>query len=154
MFLRQVLLQSVVRELALDPGMMLPLTATVAQAAEEMRAQSHGSALICDQGKLVGVFTERDLLRFLTTGRPMSTPITEVMTSDPRSVGLDDTLMHVIQLMDQGAYRRLPVVNSQLQPMGIVDVKVVVHFLVEHFPAGVYNQAAEALQTTQQPEGA
>ena len=74
--------------------------------------------------------------------------------SRPRTVSLDDALMMVIQLMDGGGYRRLPVVDSSGSPVGIVDVKSVVHFLVEHFPKAVYNQAPRALSSAKDREGA
>lgn len=154
MNLRDVLNTAKVAELTVKAVPVLAAADTIADAAARMREHSHGSALICDQGKLVGVFTERDLLRFVASGRPFSTPLAGVMTVHPRTILTDDLLITVIGLMDQGGYRRLPVVDATGAPAGIVDVKTVVHFLVEHFPAGVYNQAPIAQQTSKDREGA
>jgi CBS domain-containing protein len=110
--------------------------------------------MVCRAGKLIGIFTERDLLKLLADGHSLERPLASVMTSSPRTVKVDDALMLVIQLMDEGGYRRLPVVDESGCPVGIVDVKSVVHFLVEHFPKAVYNQAPRALSRTRDREGA
>jgi hypothetical protein len=56
--------------------------------------------------------------------------------------------------MDEGGYRRLPVVDSSGAPAGIVDTKSLVHFLVGHFPAAIYNQAPHASLLAKDREGA
>ena len=154
MFLRQLLTATRVAQLVPKEVPLLRDEQTIAEAVREMRAHSHGSAMVRRDGKLIGIFTERDLMRQLAAGRTLEQPLSAVMTSNPRTVKLDDTLMTVIQLMDEGGYRRLPVVNAAGAPVGIVDVKSVVHFLVEHFPKAVYNQAPRALLTARDREGA
>lgn len=154
MQLRNILLTTTVGQLALKAVPILAPADSVSTAAAHMRQHSHGSALICEQGKLAGVFTERDLLKVIASGSDLAIPLAEVMTAQPQTVSADDNLLKVIQLLDQGGYRRLPVVNSSGVPVGIVDVKSVSHFLVEHFPAGVYNQTSHALQHSREREGA
>ena len=153
-FLRQLLTTSRVAQLGPKEVPTLRGEQTIAEAVREMRAHSHGSAMVCRDGKLVGIFTERDLMKLLAAGQTLEQPLSAVMTSRPRTVALDDTLMTVIQLMDEGGYRRLPVVNASGTPVGIVDVKSVVHYLVEHFPKAVYNQAPRALLNARDREGA
>ena len=153
-FLRELLTTSRVAELSLKDIPVVRGNQTVAEAISQMQAQSHGSALVCEEGRLVGVFTERDLVKHLAEGRSLDAPIAEVMTSSPKTVRPEDSLLTVIRLMDEGAYRRLPVVAESDSPRGIVDVKSVVHFLVEHFPKAVYNQAPQALLKSKDREGA
>jgi CBS domain-containing protein len=133
---------------------VLSVSDSVATAAAHMRRESHGSALVCSGGKLVGIFTERDLLRLLSCGGRVETPLGEAMTANPRTVTAEDSLFSVARSMDQGGYRRLPVIDSAGAPVGIVDVKAIVHFLVEHFPEAIYNQAAHALLIARHREGA
>ena len=154
MFLRQLLTTSRVGQLAPKEIPILRAEQTVADAVREMRSHSHGSAMVCRDGELLGIFTERDLMKRLATGKSLDLPLSEVMTAHPRTVKVDDALMTVIQLMDEGGYRRLPVVDASGSPVGIVDVKSVVHFLVEHFPKAVYNQAPRALLNARDREGA
>jgi CBS domain-containing protein len=153
-FLRQLLTTSRVGQLAPKEVPVLRGEQTIADAVREMRSHSHGSTMICRDGKLIGIFTERDLMKHLAAGKALDDALSAVMTGKPRTVTLDDSLMTVIQLMDEGGYRRLPVVNSSGSPVGIVDVKSVVHFLVEHFPKAVYNQAPRALLNARDREGA
>ncbi len=154
MFLRNVLECNRVGQLTLKEVPILGPHDSMADAAAEMRAHSHGSALVCDAGKLVGVFTERDLLKSIARGTAPDSPLSQVMTTKPQTITPDDTLLSVIGLMDHGGYRRLPVTDAAGRPVGIVDVKTVVHFLVEHFPAAVYNQASHAQLTAKDREGA
>jgi CBS domain-containing protein len=119
-----------------------------------MRAHSHGSSLVCREGRLSGIFTERDLLKHVAHARSLDQPVGSVMTASPRTVTTDDSLLTVIRLMDEGGYRRLPVVDARGAPVGLIDVKSVMHFLVEHFPSAVYNQAPRALLNAKNREGA
>jgi CBS domain-containing protein len=153
-FLRQLLTTSRVGQLAPKEIPVLRGEQTIADAVREMRSHSHGCAMVCRDGKLIGIFTERDLMKLLAAGKTLEQPLSAVMTANPRTVKLDDALMTVIQLMDEGGYRRLPVVNASGSPVGVVDVKSVVHFLVEHFPKAVYNQAPRALLNARDREGA
>ena len=154
MYLRQLLITSHVGQLAPKEVPVLRGEQTIADAVSEMRSHSHGSAMVCRDGKLIGIFTERDLMTHLAAGKALEQPLSAVMTANPRTVRVDDSLMTVIRLMDEGGYRRLPVVNSTGSPVGVVDVKSVVHFLVEHFPKAVYNQASRALLNARDREGA
>lgn len=153
-FLRQVLKTSRVGQLPLKEVPVLGNDGTVSQAVVQMRAHSHGSTLVVKGGRLTGIFTERDLLKLVAQRESLDQPVSNVMTANPRTVTREDSLFDVIQLLDQGGYRRLPVVDVAGAPVGLIDVKTVVHFLVEHFPAGVYNQAPRALLNAKSREGA
>jgi predicted transcriptional regulator len=154
MDLKTILSTAKVGELTFGVRPRLTPTDTVAAAAAEMRNQSHGSAVICENGQLVGIFTERDLLKVIASGSGLDIPLSDVMTPNPKLTSVDDSLLDAIRSMDTGGYRRLPVVDSSGAPVGIVDVKTVVHFLVGHFPAAVYNQASHAQLIARSREGA
>ena len=114
-------------------------TQTVADAVQLMRDKRVGCVLVCEGRQVVGIFTERDLLRrVLAVGRPLSTPVADCMTPDPVTVQPRDPISVAIRWMQKGGYRHLPVVVDG-KPIGILSVKRVVHYLVEHFPATVYN---------------
>lgn len=152
--LHQLFTTTTVGELALTHVPVLSPRETAADAAEAMRAVSHGSALICEEGCLVGIITERDLLRLLVDDGRYYAPLAQVMTASPKTVSVDARLFDAVRYMDQGGYRRLPVVDRDRRPVGIVDVKAVVAFLVEQVPSTVYNQAANALLSVRTREGA
>jgi len=154
MKLRRILTSTTVGELTLKTQPTLGPTDTVADATAEMRKASHGSAVVCSEDRLVGIFTERDLLPVLLASGGIETPLSEVMTVDPQTVTVADSLLEAVRLMDQGGYRRLPVVNETGNPVGFIDTKTIVHFLVEHFPSAVYNQASHAQLIARYREGA
>jgi signal-transduction protein with cAMP-binding, CBS, and nucleotidyltransferase domain len=124
----------------------------VADAVKLMRDKRVGCVLVCEQRRIIGIFTERDLLRrVIAAGRRLQTPIEECMTPDPVSVHPKDSISCAIKRMQKGGYRHLPVVIDD-RPVGILSVKRIVHYLVEHFPTMVYNlppnpQAQEAQES-------
>lgn len=127
---------------------------TAADAVALMRARGVGCVLICAEGRLVGIFTERDLLRrVLAAGRPMTIPLHECMTPNPVTVQPKDPINTAVRLMEEGGYRHLPVVDAG-KPVGILSVKRIVHYLVEHFPATVYNLPPDRQASARSREGA
>lgn len=155
MELRSILTATKVSEISVAEPPILKPTDTVAAAARKMRGASHGSAIICDEsGKLIGIFTERDLLRLIDSGSTLETPLSEAMTRDPKTLTTEDTLFDATRSMDEGGYRRLPVVDADGAPAGIVDTKTISHFLVEHFPQAIYNQASHSQLIAKEREGA
>ncbi len=152
--LRDLLDNTLVGEVTIAGRPSLKCDDTVADAAAKMREVSHGSALVCNDGKLVGIFTERDLLKALASDNGLSSSLADAMTKSPQTVTTGDSLKHAMELLNAGGYRRLPVVDASELPVGIIDVKTVVHFLVEHFPESIYTQASHADLTARDREGA
>lgn len=117
---------------------------TAAEAIALMREQSVGCVLICEAGHIVGIFTERDLLRkVLAAGRSLQTPLVDVMTPNPVSVHPKDSIGAAMRRMFEGGYRHLPVVQDG-KPTGILSVKRIVHYLAEHYPSTVYTAPPSA----------
>jgi CBS domain-containing protein len=143
-----------VADLVLAAVPVLSPDATVADAADAMRQVGHGSVVVCEQGRLVGIFTERDLLRIAAEDDGFDRVLSQVMTRRPKTVSATDTVRDVVRRMDQGGYRRLPVVDEAGTPIGLIDVKTIVTFVVEHMPHTVYNQASHQLLTASRREGA
>jgi CBS domain-containing protein len=115
-------------------------TQSVAEAVGLMRERGVGCVLVCSGDKLVGIFTERDLMRrVLALGKPLTLPIAEVMTPDPVAIQPKEPIGAAIRHMEEGGYRHLPVVDQSGKPVGVVSVKRIVHYLVEHFPSTIYN---------------
>jgi CBS domain-containing protein len=127
----------------------------VADALAAMRQHRTGCVLVCEAGRLVGIFTERDLMRrVLAVGKPLSTPVGDVMTSDPVVVQAKEPIGVAVRHMEEGGYRHLPVVDGKGCPVGVLSVKRIVHYLVEHFPGTVYNLPPDPGAVQQEREGA
>lgn len=152
--LQAVLQRTRVGELTLTRVPILSPDESLEAAAARMREVSHGSAIVCEDDRLLGIITERDLLRLLAEDVDFEVAVSEYMTSSPKTLKPDDRLLDAVQLMDRGGIRRLPVVDGEGCAAGIVDVKTVMNYLVEQMPTTIYNQASSALLSVRSAEGA
>jgi CBS domain-containing protein len=137
------------------PPWMVGPGQTVADAVALMRREQVGSLLVCAGERVVGIFTERDLLRrVLAAGKPLTTPVGECMTPDPVTVHPKEPIGAAVRRMEEGGYRHLPVVDEAGRPVGVLSVKRIVHYLVEHFPVIVYNLPPDPNAVPHAAEGA
>jgi CBS domain-containing protein len=128
---------------------------TVAEAVRLMRENRVGCLLVCRDDRLVGIFTERDLVRrVLAAGLPLSAAVADCMTPDPVTVGPKEPIGAAVRRMEEGGYRHLPVVDDAGRPLGVLSVKRIVHYLAEHFPGTVHNQPPDPASFPTAPEGA
>jgi len=99
-------------------------TTTVVEAARLMKQQNIGALLVLDSSRLIGIFTERDaLFRVLAQGRdPNATPLADVMTAQPQTIGPDEPFVHALRIMHEGKFRHLPVVEFG-RPLGMVSMR-------------------------------
>jgi len=88
--------------------------ASVYDIAVTMSAERVGALPIVDNEQLIGIFSERDLMtRVVVAGRdPHATPISEVMTHDVVTAGLEDSVEACLDKMQSVGCRHLPVVHS------------------------------------------
>ncbi len=79
-----------------------------------MAGQCCGHVLICDGERLLGIFTERDLLRRVVAQGldPAHVPVEKVMTVNPVTIAPDAPIREAIRVMDEGSFRCLPVVEN------------------------------------------
>lgn len=125
--------------------LVFPESATVKDAMQAMQRRHRGCVVITADGKptsrLVGIFTERDvLLKVIDCGRnPATIPLADVMTRDPETLAMDAKLAWALNMMSVGGFRHLPVTDHQGRPAFIISVRDIVEFLVESFPAEILN---------------
>lgn len=127
--------------------------APLATVFELLKQRSAPSVLVCRDGKLIGIFTERDALRLMARGQDLSAPVERFMARDPMTIRASDKVADAIRKMSAGGYRRLPVVDASGAPTGVIQVSAIVHYLVEHFPKTIYNQPPVARHVMQNREG-
>lgn len=140
---RNIKIESVSRLRPTPPWSLGP-DQTVADAVDLMRSKNVGCVLICNRGQVIGIFTERDLMRrILAAGRDLTTPLIDCMTAQPVVVDPKDSIGVAIRRMIEGGYRHLPVVHDGT-PRGILSVRRIVHYLVEHFPSTIHNLPPDA----------
>ncbi len=140
-------------------GLAKPITVgtgtPVAEALRVMRENRIGCVLVVREGKLAGIFTERDLLMKLTVKNKLSdVRIDDVMTPDPESLQPEDRIAFALHMMAVGGYRHVPIVDTENRPVGIVSVKDIVEFIVETFPDEILNLPRSPIRKATEREGA
>ena len=97
---------------------------TVCAAAKRMAENRCGSVLVMEDDRMLGIFTERDLLvRVVAKGQdPSKTKVREVMTADPETIEAEEPLATAIRRMDEGAFRHLPVVEGE-RVLGVISTR-------------------------------
>jgi CBS domain-containing protein len=97
---------------------------TISEAAAKMWQQQTGSLLVMESEKLIGILTERDLLRCTAEGiDAKSTSIAEVMTSEPVTISSDTALKDAAEIMFQKWFRHLPVVSPDGNVVGVISLR-------------------------------
>nr|WP_199702035.1 CBS domain-containing protein [Jiangella rhizosphaerae] len=102
----------------------VPVAASVADAARAMRDHDIGDVLALDEGLVWGIVTDRDLVvRVLAEGMdPDATTVADVCSGDLVTVRPGDDAGRAVELMRSAAVRRLPVVDDQGRPQGVVSL--------------------------------
>lgn len=100
-------------------------TATVMEAVEIMGAARIGSVLIVDDGRLAGIFSERDvMLRVVLEHRdPRKTRVEEVMTTPVHAISIRATGDEALQIMVQEHIRHLPIIDDKGRAQAIVSMR-------------------------------
>ena len=137
-----------------DEPLCLSPEDSVGDALRAMKEHNQAAVLICQDQLLVGIFTERDALRMMADGAKFDVRLDQVMTRNPGTVSARETVGRAIAFMSRHGYRRLPIVDDQRRPVGMIKVEGILRYLVEHFPAVIYNLPPEPHQVTQEREGA
>ncbi|MGH9463818.1 MAG: CBS domain-containing protein [Vicinamibacteria bacterium] len=120
-------------KIASVPAAVVTTQSTVIDAVKRMGEKSVGAVAVLNKGKLVGIFTERDvMMRVVLEGRdPKTTTLSEVMTKDVVTVGRDMSYGEALRLMVERHFRHLPVLGSDGQVLGILSVRNVLQHTVE-----------------------
>jgi CBS domain-containing protein len=116
----------------LPPGDLLSVDpeTTIGEVARQMRKGDSDSVAVMSGGKLVGIITERDLVRAIADGvDPQAAKAQLVMTADPATVDADEDVSVVAVKMMRLGIRHLPVVNKAGKPVGLVSARNLVGIL-------------------------
>src|SRR5215813_6373944 len=136
------LLNDTIAVLSPAEPLCLPASATVHDAVQTMLAHRQAGVLVVDgEGRLIGIFTERDVLTRVV-GRDRDarrTTVGEVMTRNPEALTANDRVAYAIHCMSVAGYRTIPLIDGEGRPIGVVTVNDVVRWLAGQFPEAVLN---------------
>ena len=140
--LGDVILSDTIGSLRLGPAIHRPQEATLREVIELMQREHIGCMLLtAADGRLCGIFTERDLL-MKVAGRGLDWQrerVAAYMTPNPETLRPDDRIVWALNLMSMGGYRHVPLTDREGRPVGVVSVKDIVEFIVDLFPEAVLN---------------
>ena len=121
----QSLMEDRVGSLRQRQPLTIGASATVRQAIDTMLQHDVGALLVIDtEGKLLGIFSERDLLKKVAGEHVLyaDMPVSSFMTPKPATVTPSDVLALVLHKMDTGGYRHVPAVENG-KPVSVVSVR-------------------------------
>ena len=142
---------------ALQPAIVLAPSATVREALTSMNREEVSCVLIVEHDRLVGVFTERDVLtKVMAQALDIDhTPVSACMTRQPTSLEMDNELAYALHEMSLGGHRHIPLVDDQGRPVALVSMRAIVEALIEAFPQEILNlPPSPAHSQPRTPEGA
>jgi CBS domain-containing protein len=119
----EVIMATTVSEVMTRNPETVEVSEPIVEAARRMRDADTGDVIVLDNGRVIGIVTDRDItVRVVAENRDPSTPISEACsTTDLQTVGPDTSLDQAVQLMRSNAVRRLPVVEND-RAVGIISL--------------------------------
>jgi CBS domain-containing protein len=139
-----------------QPVTVPPETSLADCLAAIQRTRTGDSVFVCEpSGRLTGVLTERDIFGRIVAGHvDLTLPVETLMTTDPKTLDLDQTIRDAIELMQTGRYRNVPVVDDLGNLVGVVRQQDIISYLAESFPEELLNLPPRPHQRMKASEGA
>ena len=125
----------------------------LSKAVEVMKLDEGGCAIVCDLGRVVGIFTERDVLTKII-GEPvdMSDPVSKWMSPVVSTLSPDATIGDAVAMMTEKSYRNIPLVRDD-RLAGSISVFDVISYLAESYPKETMNLPPNLDQVMESTDG-
>jgi CBS domain-containing protein len=137
----QALAAARVAELSPRPHARVGIEDAMWKVVSEMKAKGRGAVLVEDDGALVGIFTERDLLNRVDYSDALWSHVVvrDVMTPHPMVIRPDDSLSEALRRLTQGHRRHLPIVDDRGHVLGLISIRDILTHIAERFPEDMVN---------------
>ncbi len=113
----------VVREIMTTPVEVIDADASIREAAKRMSEKGIGSLVVVKDGNVVGIVTERDLVRAIGEGVDLDAPVSTIMTEDVYAITPETSVLKALEMMRMHGVRHLPVVTENEDLVGIVSLR-------------------------------
>ncbi|NJD28017.1 MAG: CBS domain-containing protein [Chloroflexi bacterium] len=108
-----------------------------------------------DEGRLLGVLTERDIFgKLIGTKVGLGQPVESLMVEHPFTLNIEEPIRHALDLMQTGRYRNVPIVDDTARLVGVVRPVDILSYLAEAFPEELLNLPPRPHQQMVASEGA
>jgi CBS domain-containing protein len=137
----QTLASARVGELSPRPHARVTAEDAMWKVVAEMKSKGRGAVLVEEDGALVGIFTERDLLNRIDYSDALWSHVVvrDVMTPHPMVIRSDDSLSEALRRLIQGHRRHLPIVDERGHVLGLISIRDVLTYIAERFPEDMMN---------------
>lgn len=141
----RLLTLATVGELNPRPHASVDVGAPLAAVVDQMKSKGRGCVLVEEEGALVGIFTERDLVgRVDHADRAwINVAVRDVMTPMPMVSRPGDSLAEAMRRMIEGKRRHLPIVDDHGKVKGLISVRDILAFVASRFPEEMMNLPPE-----------
>ncbi len=136
--------------------LLVEVDTSLAAVIEAMQRENRGTVLVVEAGKLVGIFTERDVL-MKVAGRPIDLKQSKVslfMTHNPVCLPADSPVAFALNRMVLEGFRHIPVVDDDHRPMAEVSMRNLIEYLSDFFNRDVLNLPPDPQIKSVKREGA
>jgi CBS domain-containing protein len=125
----------------------------LSDAIEAMKADEGGCVIISDDGRVAGIFTERDLLtRIIGQNVDLETPITQWMQTGVVTISPEATIGEAVRLMNERSFRNIPIVKKG-ELIGSISVFDIITYLAECYPKATMNLPPLPVQVAESVDG-
>ena len=154
--LGSALLRETLKDALSNAGLILDEQTMLEDALRKMREYRQGCVLVTREGKLSGIFTERDvLMKVVGTDIDLArTPIRPYMTRDPVRLPQDAIVAYALNKMCLEGFRHVPLTDAEGYPVGVVSMRDIIEYLSGFFPKDVLNLPPEPSVGFRSREGA
>ncbi len=154
--LESVLLEDTLKDVQCNPVPIIDEQVSLCEAVQLMRKHRQPCVLVTHKGKLSGIFTEHDvLMKVVDTGIDLErTPVGTYMTPEPTTLPLDAGVAFALNKMVVDGFHRLPLIDSEGRPAGVVSMRNIIGYLSSFFPRDVLNLPPDPTKIPRQREGA
>jgi CBS domain-containing protein len=137
-----------------DDYVCIEPSAPISQAIEIMKQDEGGCAIICEGERVVGIFTERDLLtKIVGEEIDLNAPVSQWMSPVVATLTPDATVGEAVTIMNEKSYRNIPIVEDG-KLIGSISVFDVISYLAESYPKTTMNLPPVSDQIMDSTDGA
>jgi CBS domain-containing protein len=129
--------------------------ATMRDALALLDENNVGCLLVREGERLIGIFTERDILRRVV-GKGLdhtNTTVGEHMTREPDTLRMDDPIAFALNRMVEHGYRHIPIVDEAKRPVAFVSIRDIVNHLATFYQKEILNLPPRPVRKGDHREG-
>ena len=152
--IEEILRNDSIRSMGIEAVPSVPASMKLRDVIGVMQKRRTAAVVIADGGRVVGIFTECDVLnRIVGLALNEDLPISDVMTKSPKVLSPDDRIADAVRLMTDLGYRHIPLVDGNNRDVGMISARDIVEFVAQHYPKEVFNLPPVLGQVPRRPEG-